>query len=211
MVESISREEQLRAEEEKKKRNEVGWYTIDEAVKLLLEHTKLKKYSEDDLNDSLSKLVEEKQVRNKSSYREPHYFIFPESFIHRKQEPKIIVRWDDLNEVWLPSLNIKWQFPNPCKKIGVFERDSQSSQDSIRNLTKDAWVSKAKEIGIEILENQKFHRTKFTKDSLAKKIAERFEQESIRGGKGEILKYSTISRELSENNWWLNHKNLQNK
>lgn len=211
MVKKMSRAAQLEALEQRKKRNEIGRYTIDEAAELVHKHIESQTQTILSLKKSLENLVRKKQVRNFSRYRKPYDFIWPESFSPIKQEPKIIVQCDDLNEVWLPSLNIKWQFPNPFKKVDVFESDSQSAQDSIRNLTKDDWVSKAKEIGIEILKNQKFHRTKFTKDSLAKKIAERFEQDGTRGGRGEILKYLTISRELSRNGWWRNYKNVQNK
>lgn len=134
MVESINRDEQLRAAEERKKRNEVGLYTIKEAVKLLLEHTKLKKYPEDDLKDLLSKLVEEKQVRNFSSFRESYLHLDFAGFLKSSKEPKIIVSWDDLNDVWLPSINVEWKFPNPFKKKNTID---ESLNEKVVNVWSD--------------------------------------------------------------------------
>ena len=204
MAESINREEQLRFAEERKKRNEVGLYTIEEAVKHLLEHIKLKKYSEEDLKDSLSKIVEEKQVRNFSSFRESDLHLDYPGFLKPSKEPKIIVRWDDLNDVWLPSIDVEWKFPNPFKRINIFDKNSQSSQDSIRNLKKTDWISMAEKFGVEILKNHKSNKPKLSKALVAKEIAEKFKQRGIRGGRGEVLKSSSIERELK---WWSKHKN----
>lgn len=164
MVESTSRAAQLEASEERKKRNEVGRYTIDEAVKLLLEHTKLKKYSEEDLMDSLSNLVEEKQVRNFSSFRESYLYLSYPGFLKPDEEPKIIVSWDDLNEVWLPSLDVKWRIPNPFKKKNAID---ESLNEKVVNVWSDERIE---ELHKEYLETGLSHKALGEKHGVSKQM-----------------------------------------
>ena len=200
MVESTSRAAQLEALEQRKKRNEIGRYTIQEAAELAHTHIEPQTQTISSLEESLENLVEEKQVRNVSSYREPYLFLSFPGPLKGNNEPEIIVQWDDLNEVWLPSLNIKWQFPNPFKKVDVFESDNQSTQDSNKILVKADWVFLAEKIGKEIVRSQKSSTTKLTKRMVAKKIEEYFKQQGLKGTKG-FLKSSAIERELT---WWPN-------
>ena len=202
MVESTSRAAQLEASEERKKRNEVGRYTTDEATELVHTHIEPQTQTILFLKKSLENLVDKELVRNFSSFREPFLLLSLPGPLKGNNEPKTIVRWDDLNEVWLPSIDVQWRFPNPFKRVDVCDKNNQSSQSLITYLTQADWILKATGIGIEIYKNCE---TKPTKAFVAKKIAEKFEQQGIRSGRGKILQSKTIERELDWRSIRKNH------
>ena len=125
----LSRAATLEEAAARRKRLEIGRYTIVEAVDTLLKNEPKIKATRNQLIESIKLLVKNKEVRDFTHISDD--FIAPLTPLrHSIKAFNTTVNYQDLNEVWLPKIRTNWRFPNPFTRSSLQNEPNWIPEDS---------------------------------------------------------------------------------